>query len=216
MTRPTSRVGNEPVVQYEPGLAMLILTQIAEGDTVIEICKQEGFPSRKTFYKWVNIHSEFRSAFMAARELSAMALEEKALIMAEKLSLPNDFTGTKIRAFEVAMGQYRWSAARRDPKRFGQQQNPMLVVPIQINTSLDMGRDGSPSGTAEYPDIFTIEARIDAGQPEGPLQDDPLDVTEVTTERLPPNEYRKRAQRPKELYSPGGKRILVPPSERSG
>src|SRR5690606_10820551 len=92
-----------------------VFEQIAEGKTLIEVLKQPGTPTRTTFYRWVELYPEVKKAYDAARELSAQSFEDEALDLARKLSGENDFTGTKVRALEVAMGQLRWSATRRDP-----------------------------------------------------------------------------------------------------
>lgn len=167
---------------YDTTIALKVLEQLAEGVTLKEICDSPSMPTRGTVHRWVNIHPEFARAFMAARELSAMAFEEQALALAKKLYTGTGHTSVIVRAFEVAMGQLRWSAARRDPKRYGQQNNQVLVVPIQINTTLDMG-SGSDTGpnTIDHPDIYKIEARVVAEEPEGPLTVDPAEAPESVT-----------------------------------
>lgn len=67
--------------------------------------------------------------------------------------------GTQVRAFEVAMNQLRWSATRRDPARYGERANTVVRVPIQINTTLDLG-DDTAGGTTEHPNIYGLEARV--------------------------------------------------------
>lgn len=206
------RIGGQLGYAYEAGVAVRILEGIANGETVTDLCAQPGMPTRNTVHRWVNTHPEFHRAFMAARELSAMAFEEQALGLAKKLYSPNDFNGTVVRAYEVAMGQLRWSAARRDPARYGQQNNQVIVVPIQINTTLDMGEGAASRNTAEHPDIYQIEARVIAEQPEGPLTPDPMEVGDA---KVAPEMAGKRG-RPKgvrnhQKLSPTGKLILKPP-----
>lgn len=63
-----------------------------------------------------------------------------------------------MRATEALASQLRWSAEKRNPQVYAKQQAVNLSVPIQINTSLDMG-GSSGTGTAEFPNIYAIEAQ---------------------------------------------------------
>lgn len=177
---PSVQMGGKKVPGYDANVCLQILERVAAGETLEAICSDPDLPSRATFWRWCVAHPELNRAYNAARELSAQSFEDMALAMAKTLREPNDFTGTKVRAFEVAMAQYRWSAARRDPGRYGQQNTPTLIVPIQINTTLDLGSlAAGGNSTKEYPDIYEIEAKVDA--PEGLMPapeavSDPLDV----------------------------------------
>lgn len=140
---------------------------IASGKTLTALLKEDGMPPRTTFYRWLTIYPELNKTYEAARELSAQSFEEEALDMARTLKGPNEFSGTKVKMYEVAMAQLRWSAARRDPKRYGQRQEASLIVPIQINTTMDIGGNGSAgltldnpsgSGSASPDSVYHIEA----------------------------------------------------------
>jgi hypothetical protein len=166
---------------YNTDFAVKIMEGIAGGMTIGEILKQEGMPSRATFYRWLVVYPELNKSYEAARELSAQSFEEEALDMARTLKGTNDFSGTKVRMYEVAMAQLRWSAARRDPKRYGAKQEASLVVPIQINTTLDMGNGAKTlEGTTISPDnIYHIEAVMgDPAEDTDTLLDTALDVPE--------------------------------------
>lgn len=145
---PTDKSANGRVTAYNSAAAEIVLMKIADGATLREIAKMPGMPTKSTIQRWIMKYPELSTAWKAARELSASALEDEALDMARVLKKQSGFTGTKVRAFEVAMNQFRWSASHRDPATFGQTAQPNLVVPIQINTSLDLG-DGKGSGEAK-------------------------------------------------------------------
>lgn len=134
------------VQSYDSSIAEAILMKIADGATLREIAREPGMPTKSTVQRWIMKYPELAQAWKAARELSAASLEEESLDMARVLKRQSGFTGTKIRAFEVAMNQFRWSASHRDPATYGQTTQAQLVVPIQINTSLDLG-DGKGKST---------------------------------------------------------------------
>lgn len=150
------KFGTRSITRYSPELALLICEKVAQGGTLMEVCKENGMPNRTTFWRWVMLYKDVGVAFQAARELSAQALEEEALDMARTLKGPNQFTSIKVRAYDIAMTQLRWSATRRDPAKFGVKAEKTITVPVQINTTLDLG--GSDAANALG--IYTITAEI--------------------------------------------------------
>lgn len=166
---------------YDPDTAYRLMEQIASGQTIVTALKEPGMPSRATFYRWISAYPELNKAYEAARELSAQSFEEAALELANELIVrENEFTGVMVRRYEVAMAQLRWSAARRDPKRYGQKQEASLIVPIQINTSLNLNEDGlGVTAEAMSPDqAYHIEAVVNQPAPIADLAAIAYDVPE--------------------------------------
>ena len=207
-------IGNTSMSRYQAKAALAVLDGIAEGKTLKEVCKAEGMPQRQTIYRWIALYPEFSKAYYAARELSAQSLEEEALDMAKVLKDPNDFTGTKIKAYEVAMSQFRWSAARRDPRRYGQRAEDRIIVPIQINTTLDLG--GEAAGGLTTPDgdnVYSMRSKVEA------VQALPADPRESQMQRLeaeadaPPEEILNDPDlNPYTLPATVSRQRLIPPA----
>lgn len=149
------RFGSKTLVKYAPEQALKVCEAVANGKTLYSVCRGEGMPSRTTFYRWIMLYKDVSTAYQAARELSATSLEEEALEIARALKNENSFTSVKVRALDVALQQLRWSAARRDPAKYGQRAKETIVVPIQINTTLDLG-DQHEGGQG----VYTIKAEI--------------------------------------------------------
>lgn len=139
MTNPINR---RLPVEYAPELALAICEGIASGMSLKKLCEQQGMPTRQTVYKWLSVYPKFFDAYERAREISAQSIEDEALDMARVLVDANDFTGTKVQAYNIAMQQLRWSASHRDPARYGTHTNVSNTVPIQITTTLNLGQDG--------------------------------------------------------------------------
>jgi hypothetical protein len=151
------RVGGRYVTQYVPEVALEIVERIARGETINKICeKGSGYPHPVTFKRWVVNNPELARAIDAARKLSAQSLEEEALDAAREIKAAQR-DGTHVRAVEVLLAQLRWSAERRDPAQFGTKAPVSIRVPIQINTTLDMG---VVKGDVEGKDIYTISAKM--------------------------------------------------------
>lgn len=147
-------------VKYSFEVAEALLIAIAEGKTLVEIANDPEMPSRNTIYRWLTQYPKFFDAYERAKEVSAQSLEDEALIIARNLSGTNDYTGVKVTALNYAMQQLRWSAARRDPARYGQKVDGATTIPIQINTTLNLGQDGQPAATDNTTSVYHVEAVV--------------------------------------------------------
>lgn len=150
--------------EYDENVALSIVEQVSQGVLLKDACKEAGFPSTAAFQRWCVQHPEVGRAYNAARELSAQAFEEAALEIGarlQRMARSKTTTGTQVRAYEAAMAQLRWSAERRDPGKFANRGPVSVQVPIQINTTLDLGASVG-AGTAEHPNIYSIEAKVEA------------------------------------------------------
>lgn len=151
-------------VKYSPEVALTLCERLAEGKSLVQICEMPDMPSRNTVYKWLTVYPKFFDAYERAREVSAQSLEDEAIEMARTLTNQNDFTGTKVQAYNIAMQQLRWSAAHRDRNRYGERAANTTVVPVQINTTLNLGQDGIPA-TDNEKSIYTVEFNVTAPVP---------------------------------------------------
>lgn len=137
-----------------------VLEQIAGGKTLRQL-HNEGVVDYRAFYKIVVEFPEVAKAFAVAREMSGYSMEDMALDEAQKLAGQNDWNGTKVKAVATAMEQWRWSAARRNAKEFGSNSTQSLVVPIQINTSLDIGQPGAKTAALQD-NVYEFAAQVKA------------------------------------------------------
>lgn len=139
--------------------ALTVMEGVAEGAKLRDLTGGPDQPKKGTFLRWLILYPELKQAFDAAREISAYDLEDKALDMTDNLIGTNDFNGTKVRMYEVAMNQLRWSATRRNPGSFGEKAVAQTVVPIQINTTLDIGQPGGGQAVVED-NIYAFAAKV--------------------------------------------------------
>ena len=201
---PRRRIGGRFVTAYSPEIAFTICERVAEGETLKAICKPtDGLVSRQTFHRWVVLYPEASRAYSAARELSAHSLEEEALDLARDVMV-GEKTSQKVRAFDVAMNQLRWSASRRNPRVYSERGAVQITVPVQINTSLDMGQ-GNAGSTKDFPNIYELKADI---RQEGEIVavDNSLEMVGDTGELVPPGKpdpFRKALNRDKILEASG-------------
>lgn len=158
---PQVQVGAGRMARYQPDLGLAICEAVAHGQTLKAISKDVGV-GRTTINRWIMVYPEFGDAYRRARELSAFALEDEALDLARFIVVtPKDSAG--VRAVDVAINQFRWSASRRNPSIFSERAGISVTVPIQINTNLDMGEGKpkpGPGGNADPDAVYTIEAQV--------------------------------------------------------
>lgn len=191
-------------VKYSPELALAICEAVAEGLSLVKVCELPDMPSRGTVYKWLTVYPKFFDAYERAREISAQSLEDEAIDMARMLTAQNDFTGTKVQAYNIAMQQLRWSAAHRDRNRYGERAAGTTVVPVQINTTLNLGQNGEPA-TDNAKSIYTVEFNV--AVPPAPTADDEpptLDLAPETGDN-PPLPFDLPETQKQDLYVPAKK-----------
>lgn len=119
MGRPTS---------FTPELANKILEELPHADGGLEaICKQDGFPSDRTVYRWLAdpANEEFRQAYAQAREVCAHVQAERAL--RDALIAEDAAKG------RLAFDARKWMASKLAPKKYGE----------KVTTELT-GADGGP------------------------------------------------------------------------
>lgn len=161
---PATNMGERMVTAYHADMALQVCELIAQGHTLKAITDEKDetgkrrFVSYASFQRWVINYPELRKAYLAARELSAFAFEDKALELANLLASGTVLEASKVRAFDVAMNQLRWSASKRNPREYGERGALNVTVPIQINTGLDLGQGGVPVTVEE--NAYSVQAIV--------------------------------------------------------
>lgn len=78
---------------YTEKAARLICERLADGEYLRVICRDDGMPSWRTVYDWVQINKEFAARIARARDMGADAIAEETLeiidVAPERLSKEN-------------------------------------------------------------------------------------------------------------------------------
>jgi len=69
--------------EYTPELADAIVEWIAEGKTLRDFCRQDGMPSFKTVYNWLDAHEDFATRFARSRDDGADVIAQECLAIAD-------------------------------------------------------------------------------------------------------------------------------------
>jgi hypothetical protein len=135
------------------------LELVLAGKTWVEIRAGGGM----AYMEFVHIMAKYPDvgkAYREARASSGQIFEDKALALADKLAGKNDYTAVGVRAAAVAMDQWRWSAARRNPVEFDPASSAKLqtVIPIQINTTLNLGQAGGEDAPKPAASVWEVHS----------------------------------------------------------
>lgn len=89
-----------------------VFRQIAEGKTLIEICKTKGFPSKGMFLAMVEERPELRDQYARARAKQADTFAEMILEEAR--------TAKDAQLGRLRMDALKWAASKIAPKKYGE------------------------------------------------------------------------------------------------
>lgn len=117
---------------FSPGIAAVICTRIAEGESLREIVKTEGMPDRTTVYDWLIRHPDFAHQYTRAREEQADTLADEIIAIADEqpeiIVVTDKKTGAVIEhKLDNAFLQWqknridarKWTAMKLKPKKYG-------------------------------------------------------------------------------------------------
>jgi hypothetical protein len=126
--------------------------QVAEGVSVRQICSQSGMPDRRTIYKWLARHEEFRRLHDAARLVQADLYFEQCLEIADNAD--QDFITTSengatikkvdheaINRARLKVDTRKWVCARLSPRKYGDRVTNEMTGEVGINVMNDLLRE---------------------------------------------------------------------------
>lgn len=112
---------------YTTEIADQICDQLADGDSLRQICLDERMPNRSTVLRWLEGNEYFAAKYARAREAQADYMDDLILDTA------NACTPDTSQADRVKIGAYQWRAEKLKPKKYGPRLNASLT-----------GADGGP------------------------------------------------------------------------
>lgn len=132
--------------RFTEEIADLIIERMADGQSLREICRDEGMPSFRTVLNWVTSNPEFGAAYALAQDVRASALFDDLLGIADDGR--NDWmekhdeksgqligwreNGEAIRRSALRVDARKWVLARMAPKRYGDRQTVEQTSEVTI------------------------------------------------------------------------------------
>lgn len=88
-----------------------VLDRIAKGDSVTKICEENGMPSERAFYYWLESDEKRLQSYTHARDMQAEKIFSEIIDIADTEEDP-----TKAR---VRIDARKWVAGKLKPKKYG-------------------------------------------------------------------------------------------------
>ena len=196
------------MTEYNETLAYEVTGLVSQGYTLLEIERMEGMPPAATFAQWLVSTPPLALAYAKARETSSFTMEDEALALTRAAKDRSDLSSAQLKALDLHVNQLRWSATKRNPQVYSEKAAVSMVVPVQINTTLDMG-GANTLGTPDHPNIYELKAVNTAA-----LTDEAGVGAEV--QETPPRPKRlTRAQRARRKLALPPPKLLLTPEERA-
>lgn len=155
---------------YSEETAAAICELIADGQSLVEICKRDDMPVRSTVFKWLAQNQLFADMYAQARIAQADHMFDEIIAIADDGS--NDFmekkfgeetkwveNGEAIRRSALRVDARKWAAAKLAPRKYGEKitqevtgadGTPLIpeapMTPVEISRWLMVGlKIGSPA-----------------------------------------------------------------------
>lgn len=133
--------GGRPTV-YTDDIAALIMARIAQGESLVTICKDDGLPARPTVMRWLqnNTHAGFRDNYARAHETQADFYASEIIEIADEIEIEatykNESVSLDVSSSAVARNRLRidarkWYASKLAPKKYGDK----LSLDAEINVT---------------------------------------------------------------------------------
>lgn len=122
--------------KYNEEVAFAICERIANDESLVSICKDDGMPCLTSVYRWRDEHDEFRANYARARECQGHTVAD-TLGDIRKRILSGELDPQAGRA---AADIARWEAGKRASKNFGDKMlvgsDPENPLPAGFNVNL--------------------------------------------------------------------------------
>ena len=115
---------------YSDELALTICERLADGMSLVEVCRAEGMPHRSTVFRWLEQHPSFRDRYARARDFQAESMFDDILNIADDAR--NDWmersedkgrgwieNGESLRRSQLRVEARKWCAAKLTPRKYG-------------------------------------------------------------------------------------------------
>ena len=118
-----------PPLPFDQAKADEICERLSGGESLLQICKDEGFPPQTLIFQWLAKHPDFAQNYARARQFWAESEFERMMEIADTPQL-GEKTKTTDKGTEVITGDMtdhrrlqvdtrKWALARMFPKKYG-------------------------------------------------------------------------------------------------
>lgn len=110
---------------YTDEIGTTICTQLAEGKSLVTICKSDEMPHISTVYYWLSSYSEFSDKYRTARDQQADTIADEVLkipdeLFENKLTMSAAQLKSEVELARLRVDARRWHAGKLKPKKYGE------------------------------------------------------------------------------------------------
>lgn len=109
--------GRPPGDAFTQEIADEICSRLSKGETLVDICKDEWMPATRTVYLWKDVHPEFDTQFVRAREIGFDLIANDCVSIADNTTPDADVQRDRLRVETRLKLLAKW-----DPRRYGDKQ----------------------------------------------------------------------------------------------
>jgi hypothetical protein len=110
-------------VRFSPKIADEICERLANGESLMQMCKQPGLPHRGSIMRWLLSddpqYDAFRANYARAREMQAEVLADETIDIADATKRVRK-SHVAIESARLRIDARKWLAAKMRPKKYGE------------------------------------------------------------------------------------------------
>lgn len=130
---------------YTPEIAAHICAQIADGNSLRKICREEGVPSLTTIFEWLAAKPEFAEQYARAKEAQADAMAEDMLDIADMppaIGEKGTVDSGDVAHMRLRIDTRKWIASKLKPKKYGDKIEQEIKGDMSLTVQLVRFGDG--------------------------------------------------------------------------
>lgn len=107
---------------YTPEIAAYVCAQIADGNSLRKICREDGVPALTTIFEWLGSKPEFAEQYARAKEAQADAMAEDMLDIADMppaIGEKGTVDSGDVAHMRLRIDTRKWIASKLKPKKYG-------------------------------------------------------------------------------------------------
>ena len=102
---------------YSEARGRKICERLADGVALVAICEESGMPGRKTVWRWLQKHEEFRLAYARARAFAMECEIDEIRSLAD--DIPKGASHEEVARIKLQIDTRRWRIVKLAPKTYG-------------------------------------------------------------------------------------------------
>jgi len=105
------------LVEYHPYIGDLIVDEILEGKTLLQISKDDRFPSMSVMQRWLMKYEDFFDKIRKAERSRAQIFHDKIVDVADQADTP--MSDAELKTARLKVDTLKWAAKKGDAERYG-------------------------------------------------------------------------------------------------